>query len=162
MLFSQNILPYSDSLYLYELLLMETPLNTGSTDVNDNPTIRTVCSVSTSPPPPSPPPPPQVATFCSPRWHKIPQTIYSVNHWNFIQLQSILFLANGLPGVNMGDALCQNFAALQGRDDIVFQDVGIAISFRLWVRLSCRFHLFPAKELTNLSSFLVTRSAGPR
>lgn len=165
-LLSQNIFfGFFDSVSRCELLI-ETSFDTQSTDANDRPMTPTVRSVPTSllqPSPSSPPPPPpQVATFNRPRFHKIPQDLYHANRWNFAQLDSILFQVDDLPGVNMGEALRQNFAALQGRDDPVLQDAAMAISFRLWVRLSFRSHSHPAKEFTNLSSFLATRSVGPR
>ena len=140
MLLSQNIFfGLFDSVYQCELLA-ETSFNTPSTDANDSSMIPTVRSVQTSSPQPSPssppPPTPQVATFNRPRFHKIPQDLYHVNRWNFTQLKPTLFQAQDFPGMNMEEALHQSFAALQGRDDPVLQDAGIAISFRLWVRLS--------------------------
>lgn len=134
MLFSQNI-PYSfpDPVYRYELLLMGTPLDTQSTGVNDRPTICAVCPVSTSPPPPLSPPPLQAATLYSIKWYKIPQTPYHLKRWDFTQSDPILFRSEGFPGVSMRDALRKKFTDLRGRDDLVLQNVGIAISFRLWV-----------------------------
>ena len=153
-------------MYQYELPT-ETSSDARSADINDSPTIPAVPFMPTllpqlSPSPSPPPPPtPQVATLYLPRFYKIPQDLYHAKRWNFTQLEPILFQADEFPGVNMGEALSQNFASLQGRDDPVLQEVQTPISLRLWVRLPCRPHSHSAKELTNLSSFLATRSAGP-
>lgn len=159
MLLSQNTLPHPllDPVYRYELLLMETPLDTRSADENDIPRTCAVFPVSTPPPPYLPPRSPQAVTFCPPKWHQIPQTPYSWNQWDFTELGSTLFQANGFPGVSMGDALRQTFTALEGRDDLMFQDAGKAILFRLWVRLSCQFYFYLAKELTSSLSSPATR-----
>ena len=92
-------------------------------------------SASSSLPPPVPPP--QTATSPPPNWHKIPQEVYDRGRkqWDYTPSECISFEVNGSPGINMGDALRKRFTDLGGRDDIVPQDAGGIISFRLSVRL---------------------------
>ena len=87
-------------------------------------------------------PAPQETTFPPLNWHKIPQKAYDVwrKQWTFEPQEPIPFTVSGRPGLNMGDALCKRFMGLEGRDDLVLQDVGNAISCRLLVRLSDNFH----------------------
>ena len=94
------------------------------------------CSSSTSVP--SPAPAPQAATFLPLNWYRIPQKPYEYGRkqWSFKPLRSIPFSVNGRPGLNIRDALCQKFTDLDGRDDLVLQDAGIAVSCRFSVRLS--------------------------
>ena len=84
------------------------------------------------------PPPPQTPTFPPPKWYRIPQNIYSYGRrqLDFVPSESIYFGVNGHPGVNMRDALLENFAGLDFRDELVLQDASSAISCRLSVRLS--------------------------
>lgn len=46
----------------------------------------------------------------------------------------------------MGDALRGRLTGLDGRDDLVLQDAGRAISCRLSVRLPCKLLLAPHKS----------------
>ena len=106
---------------------------------------------------------PQAMTpFCPPKWYQIPQTPYNLKQWDFTQSKPILFQVDGFPGMSMGNALRKTFTALQGRDDLMFQDAGIAISFRLWVRLSSQLYFHLAQGLTNLFSFPAIRSTDRR
>jgi len=120
----------ADLLYLYEFLLMESQLNTQPSHLDESSGICPVCSTS----PPLPSPSSQVLTFRPPKSHKIPQRPYKQKQWDYTPVKSIPFYVNGFPGVNMGAALRKIFTALEGRDDLVLQDVGTAFS--------CRF-LFP-------------------
>jgi len=92
----------TDPFYLYELLLMETPIL------------------------------PQPVIFLPPKWHKIPQQPYNQRQWDFRPAQDILFPVHGQPGVNMGDALRKRFTTLEGRDDLVLQGARTAFSCRIW------------------------------
>ena len=78
---------------------------------------------------------PPIPPFTTPDAHiMIPQKPYvceQQQRWQ--QSESITFSTNGLPGVNMRDALCKRFTALDGRDDLVLQGAGGSISCRLEV-----------------------------
>ena len=78
----------------------------------------------------------QAATF-PPNWYPIPQRIYDYGRRqrDYIRSGPIHFHVNGRPGLNIGNALRKNFQGLEGRDDLVLQDAGRAISCRLLVRL---------------------------
>lgn len=72
----------------------------------------------------------------SPKWQKIPQEVYSKNQWDYTPSEHILFPVNGFPGVNMGDALRDEFIALEGCNDLVMQGSGkMAFQCRFWVRI---------------------------
>jgi len=79
----------------------------------------------------------QTATF-PPNWRKIPQKVYDHERrqWDFTPSEPIFFSVNGRPGLNIGDALRENFMGLEGRDDPVLRDVGSTISCQFLVRLS--------------------------
>ena len=97
--------------------------------------ICAICSASTSPSPPLPPP--QAATSPPPGWHLIQQKsyVYGRKQWDYAPSESIPFVVNGFPGMNMGDAFRKMFTDLNGRDDLVLQDASGTISCRLSVRL---------------------------
>ena len=107
-----------------------------ATPVEDIPGLCVICSTSTFHPPPIPLP--QAVTFPPPNWRKIPQKVYDGGRkqWYFTPSPPISFSVNGFPGVNMGDAFHNTYTGLDGRDDLVLQDAGGAISCRLLVRLS--------------------------
>ena len=77
-------------------------------------------------------------------WIKIPQRNYDHGRrqWDFKASQPISFTANGLPGINMRDALRKTFVGLDGLDDPVLQETSGAISCRLLVG-SLRFSIRP-------------------
>jgi hypothetical protein len=118
----------TDPLYLYELLLMETPIL------------------------------PQPVTFLPPKWQKIPQQRYEQKQWDYRPAQDILFPVNGQPGVNMGEAFRKRFAALEGRDDLVLQIARTAFSCRIWVCSSCQLDLILARTDVPVLSTLGIRS----
>ena len=133
----QSALPFpsADSLYMYEALRMEMELKAAqSPDPAERQKICTVCSAFSFPS--TPPPPPQAITFPPPNWLKIPQQPYKQKHWAYKPLPPILFQVHGHPGMNLGDALLNKFAVLEGRDDLVLQAVGTAFMCRLLVRPS--------------------------
>ena len=68
-------------------------------------------------------------------WVEIPQKVYDLGRrqWNFQRSGSIPFSVNGFLGVNMQDALRKYFTGLDGRDDLVFQNMAGAISCRFLV-----------------------------
>ena len=78
---------------------------------------------------------PPIPPFTTPDAHiMIPQKPHVCERqqrWQ--QSESITFSTNGFPGVNMRDALCKRFTALDGRDDLVLQGAGGSISCRLEV-----------------------------
>ena len=78
----------------------------------------------------------QVTTPDPPKWHKVPQVVYSQGkrRWDYKPLEPILFQVEGFPGVNMGDALRNKFTGLVGRDDLMLTDERLAVSCRLSVR----------------------------
>ena len=78
---------------------------------------------------------PQIRTFPPPNWYKIPQNVYKHGRkqYNFVPLESISFAVKGYPGVNLGEALRQNFAGLDARDELVLRNAGSAISCRFLV-----------------------------
>jgi hypothetical protein len=104
--------------------------------VNDGARLRPIYSVSTSPLPPMPAS--QPTPFYPSNWRKIPQIVYDhgKKQWDFQPSEPVLFYVNGVPGVNMGDALRDKFAGLDGRDELMLQDAPAAVSCRLWVRSS--------------------------
>jgi hypothetical protein len=106
-----------------------------TTTVDNGTRLCAVCSASISPP--SPVPSPQTATFPPFNWKLIPQNAYDhgKKQWDFRPLESVLFSANGFPGMNMGDAFRKRYTDLDGRDDLVLQDASNVISYRLLVRL---------------------------
>ncbi|KAF9786268.1 hypothetical protein BJ322DRAFT_1108130 [Thelephora terrestris] len=119
--------------HLYEIFSTETQLGARSTHVNNR---GKTCVVSFSPnsPPPSPPPPsPQPVTFEPPKWQEIPQRRYNYGRkqWDYKPSEPILFQVNGFPGVNVGDALRNEFTGLEGRDDLVLRDAKMAFSCRI-------------------------------
>ena len=70
-------------------------------------------------------------------WIKVPQRNYDHGRkqWNFKASEPIYFSVNGLPGMNMRDALRKTFTGLDDRDDPVLQETSGAISCRLLVGL---------------------------
>jgi len=110
------------------------------------------CTIYSFPTPLSPPTPTpsQNAMSCLPTWRKIPQTAYGQGkkQWDFRPSEPILFHVDGRPGVNMGDALRNVFAGLDGRDDPMFQDAGDAFSCRL---------LFPGYPLNSKPQIFTKR-----
>lgn len=83
----------------------------------------------------SPPLPPQPMIFLPPQWHKIPQKRYKQKQWDFRPAEDIPFHVDGLPGVNMEEALREKFTTFEGRDNSVLLDMGVAFSCRIWVGL---------------------------
>ena len=128
--------------------------------VNDEARPRVIYSVSTPPLPPTSAY--QMAQSYPSNRRKIPQTIYDKRQWDFRPSEPILFHVNGRPGVNMGDAFRKKFSGLDGRDDLVLQDVSSAISCRLWVRSSCQ--LLPRTTVDGFvnSSPVTPSTAHPR
>jgi hypothetical protein len=132
--------PFSTALdltYVGEPLPTETQLGVLSTDAED---WERICvayplSISLSPPPPALPSP-QPLTFDSPKWYEIPQRPYTcgLKQWDFTPSEPIMFQVPDSPGVNMGDAYHNQFAGLEGRDDLVLQDARMAICCRFLVR----------------------------
>ena len=102
----------------------------------DETSLCAVCSVLASLPPPVPPS--QATAQPPPHWHKIPQNPYDRGRkqWNFTPSEDISFGVNGRPGMNMGDALRERFAGLDGQDELVLQGASNVISCRLSVRSS--------------------------
>ena len=66
----------------------------------------------------------------------VPQRPYSPRCVGFqlLQLQPIEFFVRGRKGLNLRDALRDNFAGLSGQDDRIMQDRGTKVSYRLEVR----------------------------
>jgi hypothetical protein len=115
--------------HLYQLFSTETHLGAKTCVVSFLPNFPT---------PPPPPPSPQPVTFEPPKWHEIPQRRYKYGRkqWDYKPSEPILFQVNGFPGVNVGDALRNEFTGLEGRDDLVLRDAKMAFSCRLLVRFS--------------------------
>ena len=69
-------------------------------------------------------------------WRRIPQQLYTprMRDRYFLQLQSIAFGINGVPGFNMRRALNQDFVGLDDRDDPVLENANGPVSCRLLVR----------------------------
>lgn len=76
-----------------------------------------------------------LAPALAPTWIEIPQRIYKQGNrqWDFKRSEPISFSVNGLPGINMGDALRKYFTGLDGRDDPMFQNGTGAVSCRFMV-----------------------------
>lgn len=91
------------------------------------------------------------------KWHLIPQRPYGQKQWDYKPVEPILFQVNGHPGVNMGAALRKEFTNLEGRDDLVLQDVGEVISCSLFVRSSCRLD-----STLRIADVLASSSVGTR
>lgn len=122
--------------HLYEPPLAETQPDAQSTDIDNRARIWAGFSSSIPLPPPYSLPP---ATFYPPNWHEIPQRPYDYGRkqLDYTPSEPILFQVNGSPGVNMGDALRESFAGLEGRDDLVLQDVKKVIYCRFLVCIPC-------------------------
>ena len=100
----------------------------------------------------------QNATGYPSNWRTIPQKVYGwgKRRWDYRPSEPILFHVDGLPGVNMGDALRNLFTGLDGRDDPMFQGGVEAFSCRLMVRSRVSSHIL--RELTHPSNSLATHS----
>ena len=121
-----SFLPYCDPVPSSSSPQIDSP-------ANNTASLRTIYSA----PIPSSPAPAlgQNAMGHPSNWHKIPQTVYGwgKKRWDYQPSEPILFHVNGRPGVNMGDALRNEFTGLDGRDDPMFQDGVDAFSCRLMV-----------------------------
>lgn len=132
-------LPYSWD----ELHPVENQPNAQLADVSDQST-----SAVHSPPIPLPLtlPHPQPVAVAPPEWHIVPQRLYRLKQSNYIPSESIPFQADGFPGINMGDALRKQFAALKGRDDLVMDGAKKAFSCRfLFIGYPDRVYQIPTK-----------------
>ena len=76
--------------------------------------------------------------YCPPKWRKVPQMHHDHGRKqrDYTPSEPVLFQVNGYPGVNLGNALRNNFTGLEGRDDLVLQDAKMTISCRILVRFS--------------------------
>lgn len=86
-------------------------------------------------------------TALPPLWIKVPQRIYDQGkkQWDFKASEPISFSVDGLPGINMRDALRKTCTGLDGLDDPVLQETAGAISCRLLVGL-LRFSIGAAHQ----------------
>ena len=68
-------------------------------------------------------------------WFNVPQRVYKYGdkQRNFKKADPIPFSVDGLPGINMGNALRKKFKGLDGRDNPMFQNAAGAISCRFLV-----------------------------
>lgn len=67
-----------------------------------------------------------------PNWFQIPQTPYNAGkQWGYRPSSPILFTIGGSPGISLRDALREEFAGLDGRDDLLFGGCGSSISCRI-------------------------------
>ena len=94
----------------------------------------------------------------------MPQRVYDhgQKQWDFEQSEPVSFNVNGLSGINMGDALCEQLAGLDGHDDPVLQNAPKVIYCRLLVRFFFPHSFSLASKLTLVSSSPDTRLACPR
>lgn len=127
-------------LCLWERVPAGLQLDARATNVDDSANTRAVCSSPIRPPPSLPSL--QPVAFYPTKWQEIPQRPYDHGRkqWDYTRSEPILFQVNNFPGVNMGNALGNRFAGLEGRDDLVLQDAKKAISCRFLVHFSCQLH----------------------
>lgn len=98
--------------------------------------------------------PPLAQSFAL-RWVEVPQRTYGHRQWDFKPSEPIFFSVNGLPGINLGDALRKHFTGLDGRDDPMFEKKAGAISCRLL------FPGYPSNNSAQISTLGWTKDRVP-